>query len=86
MTQAAAARSVVAMKNGRLTSNGLVIIALTAVVSLATGHLVDLGNQMLGSGPASTFALVGDFAGLVGCAVSAWLGVRYLTRSHACRT
>ena len=73
------------MKNGRLTSSGLVILALTAVVSLAAGHLTDLGEQLLGSGPVSTLALVGDVLGLVACGISAWYGWRYISRSKGCR-
>jgi hypothetical protein len=73
------------MKNGRFTSSGLVVVALTAVVSLATGHLTDLGAQLLGSGPASTPALLGDVAGLIACGISAWYGRRYISRSQGCR-
>jgi hypothetical protein len=72
------------MRNGRLTSNGLIIIALTAVFSLAAGHLTDLGAQLLGSGPASTPALIGDGAGLIACALSARYGLRHLSRSSTC--
>jgi hypothetical protein len=54
------------------------------VVSLASGHLVDLGEQLLGSGPPSTPALLGDAAGLIACAVSAWFGVRALSRMRTC--
>jgi hypothetical protein len=72
------------MRNGRLTPNGLIIIALTAVFSLAAGHLTDVGAQILGSGPASTAALVGDVAGLIACAASARFGLRHLSRSRAC--
>jgi hypothetical protein len=56
------------MTNGRLTPNGLIIIALTAVFSLAAAHLTDLGTRMLGSGAASTPALIGDVLGLLACA------------------
>jgi hypothetical protein len=59
------------MRNGRLTSDGLIIVALTAVFSLAAGHLTDLGAQVLGSGEPSTLVLVGDVAGLIACAISA---------------
>ena len=72
------------MKNARLISSGLVILALTGVVSLATGHLVDLGEQLLGSGPVSTLALVGDVVGLITCAISAWFGWRYIARTQSC--
>ncbi|HEX4731501.1 MAG TPA: hypothetical protein VH299_09525 [Solirubrobacterales bacterium] len=72
------------MKNGRFISRGLIVIALTAVVSLAAGHLVGLGDQILGSGPTSTFALVGNIAGLIACAASGWFGARQLWRSRAC--
>jgi hypothetical protein len=85
MTPGAARPSVIVMRNRRLTTDALIGIALTAVFSLAAGHLVDLGSQVLGSGPASTPALVGDIAGLVACAASAWFGVRHLCRPHDCR-
>jgi hypothetical protein len=84
MTPAGAGRSVLVMKNGRFTPNTLIVIALTAVVSLTAAHLVGLGEQILGSGPTSTFALVGNIAGLVACAGSAWFGVRRLSYSRAC--
>jgi len=50
----------------------------------ASGHLVDLGTQILGSGPASTLAVVGDTAGLIACAISARYGLRHLSRSKTC--
>jgi len=84
MTLGTDAHSVVVMRNGRLTPNGLIVLALTAVVSLAAGHLVDIGAQAFGSGPASTLALVGDIAGLIACAVSARFGLRRLLRSQVC--
>jgi hypothetical protein len=84
MTRRLAAPSVIVMRNGRLTTNVLIGIALTAVFSLAAGHLVDLGNQIFDSGPVSTLALVGDTLGLITCAVSAWFGLRYLCRPHDC--
>jgi hypothetical protein len=84
MTPRPAAPSVIDMRNGRLTTNALIGIALTAVFSLAAGHLVDLGSQVLGSGPASTPALVGDIAGLLACGASAWLGLRRLCSPHRC--
>lgn len=71
------------MKNGCFTHNALVVVALTAVVSLAAAHLVGLGDQVLGSGPTSTFALVGNIAGLIACAASAWFGVRQLAHMPA---
>jgi hypothetical protein len=85
MTSSLGDRGVIAMKNGRFTSSGLIVVALTAVVSLAAGHLVGLGVQILGSGPTSTFALVGNIAGLIACAASGWFGLRQLSRSRACR-
>ena len=84
MTRCPAAPNVIVMRNGRLTPNGLIVIALTVVFSLTAGHLVDLGAQILGSGPTSTLALVGDIAGLIACAVSARFGLRHLSRSQAC--
>ncbi len=73
------------MKNGRLTRNRLIILALSAVLALAVGHLTDLGTQLLGSGTPSTPVLLGDVAGLLGCAASAIYGVRCLRRSRDCR-
>jgi hypothetical protein len=84
MTSRIGARSVVVMRNGHLTPNGLIILALTAVFSLAAGHATDLGAQILGSGPASTPALAGDVVGLIACAISARFGWRHLGRSHGC--
>jgi hypothetical protein len=84
MTLAGAGRSVIVMKNGRFTPTILIGIALTAVVSLTAAHLVGLGEQILGSGPTSTLALVGNIAGLIACAASAWFGVRGLSRIQAC--
>jgi hypothetical protein len=85
MTHAFGARSVLSMKNARLTSSGFVILALTAVVSLAAGHLTDLGEQLLGSGPVSTPALIGDVLGLIACCISAAYGWRYISRPKGCR-
>jgi hypothetical protein len=68
------------MDNRLLSPRNLIAFALSAVFSLAAGHLVDLGAQVLGPGPASTPAVVGDLAGLAACAGSAWLGVRGLRR------
>lgn len=68
------------MDNRLLTPRNLIVLALSAVFSLAAGHLVDLGTQILGPGPASTPAVIGDLAGLAACAGSAWLGVRGLRR------
>jgi hypothetical protein len=84
MTPGAGGRSVIVMRNGRLTPNAMIVVALTAVFSLAAGHLTDLGAQILGSGAPSTFALVGDVAGLIACAISAVYGLRHLSRSRAC--
>jgi hypothetical protein len=72
------------MRNGRLTSTGLITIAFTAVFSLAAGHLTDLSAQLLGSGPASTPALIGDGAGLIACALSALYGLRRLSHAKTC--
>jgi hypothetical protein len=74
----------IVMRNGRLTTNALIGIALTAVFSLTAGHLVDLGSQVLGTGPASTPAVVGDIAGLLACGASAWFGLRRLCPPHDC--
>jgi hypothetical protein len=67
-----------------ITPHNLVVLALTAVFSLAAAHLVDLGSQVLGSGPASTPALIGDIAGLICCAVSAAYGLRRVRGPRAC--
>jgi hypothetical protein len=84
MTPGPGARSVIVMRNGRLTPNTMIVIALTAVFSLAAGHLTDLGAQILGSGAPSTPALVGDVAGLIACAISAAYGLHRLSRSRTC--
>ena len=84
MTACTAARSVIVMRNGRLTTNALIGIALTAVFSLTAGLLVDFGSQVTGSGPTSTPALIGDIAGLLACGASAWFGVRRLCSPHEC--
>ena len=84
MTQRGGALSVVTMKNFRFTSANLVLLALTAVVSLAAGHLTDLGDQLLGSGSPSTPALTGDVVGLIACAISVRYGMRHLARSRRC--
>jgi hypothetical protein len=67
-----------------ITPHNLAVLALTAVFSLASAHLVDLGSQILGSGPASTPALIGDTAGLICCAVSAGYGLRRVLGARAC--
>ena len=57
-------------------SRNLTVVLLTAVVSLTAAHLVDLGTMTFGSGPVSTWAVIGNLAGLVACAASAWFGAR----------
>ena len=84
MTFALHGPSVVVMKNARFTSSGLVILALTAAISLAVGHLTGLGEQPLGSGPVSTPALIGNVVGLITCGISALFGWRYIARSQSC--
>jgi hypothetical protein len=84
MTPSVGGRSVIVMKNGSFTPTILIGIALTAAVSLTAAHLVGLGDQILGSGPTSTFALVGNIVGLITCAASAWFGVRRLSYSRTC--
>jgi hypothetical protein len=83
MTQRAVAPSVMVMKR-HLTPHNLIILALTAVFSLAFAHMVDLGSQLLGAEPASTLALIGDAAGLLACALSARLGLRHLHGAWTC--
>jgi hypothetical protein len=68
------------MKNKLLSRRNLIVLALSAVVSLAVGHLISLGTQVLGTGPASTLVVIGDLAGLAAYVGSAWLGVRGLRR------
>jgi len=83
MTPALGVRTVVLMKNGRFTPT-ILIVALTAVFSLGAAHLVGLGDAALGSGGTSTFALIGNVAGLITCALSAWFGLGRLSRVNAC--
>lgn len=88
MTVPSARRSLVVMRDRLRTSRNLIIVALTAVVSLAAAHATDLAAQLLGSGPASGWAIAGNLAGLAACAGSAWLGVRGLRRlrcAQVCR-
>lgn len=68
------------MKNRLLSPPNLIVLALSAVVSLAVGHLVSLAGQLVGPGPVSTLVVLGDLASLAACAGSAWLGVRALRR------
>jgi hypothetical protein len=68
-----------------LTINRLFIpLALTAVVSLAIAQGLNLGHQTLGAGHGSTAAMLGDIAGLIGCAISARFGLRQLRRTRTC--
>ena len=57
-------------------SRNLTVVLLTAVVSLTAAHLVDLGTMTFGSGPVSTWAVIGNLAGLAACTASAWFGAR----------
>jgi hypothetical protein len=57
-------------------SRNLTVVLLTAVVSLTVAHLVGLGTMTLGSAPVSTWALVGNLAGLAACGASGWFGAR----------
>jgi hypothetical protein len=77
MTPLPPALNLAGMKRKCSPSPLLVAIAFTAVISLAIGHSIDLGTQMLGSGPASTVAVVGDIAALICCALSVPLGRRF---------
>jgi hypothetical protein len=63
-------------------SRNLTVVLLTAVVSLTAAHLVDLGTMTFGSGPVSTWAVIGNLAGLAACAASAWFGARRLSLSR----
>jgi hypothetical protein len=84
MTPALGVRTVVLMKSGRITPN-ILIVALTAVFSLGAFHLVGLGDEALGSGGTSTLALIGNVAGLITCAASAWFGLGRLSSANACQ-
>jgi uncharacterized membrane protein len=77
--------SLIGMRKHLTSRRLLVPLACTAVVSLMIAHLIDLGTQTLGSGPASTAAVVGDLASLAGCALSVALGLRFAARSEVCR-
>jgi hypothetical protein len=80
MTPAPAAPNVAGMNKKGPITHLLIIVACTGVVSLVIAHGIDLGTQVLGSGPASTGAIVGDVAGLLGCAISVLLGWRFASR------
>ncbi len=67
-----------------LTPNTLIVVALTACFSLACAQAIDLGTQVFGSGHTSTLALIGNAAGVLGCALSARFGIRRLHRAQAC--
>jgi hypothetical protein len=69
------------MKNGRCATI-LVPALFSAAISLAIAHLVDAGVQVLGSGPVSTPALIGNLAGLAACALSIWVGARHVYRAR----
>lgn len=77
-------RTVADMAKRLCISKNLTVVLLTAVVSLTVAHLVDLGTLTFGSGPVSTWAVVGDLAGLAACAASAWFGVRRVFFSPPC--
>jgi hypothetical protein len=64
------------MKTPRINSDLLLAVALSAVFSLAIAQGIDLGRFIFGSGPASPWAVVGSVAGLVGCSISAFFGMR----------
>ncbi len=80
MTGAARGRSFVVMFNERCTFNILVPLAFSAAISLLLGRLIDLGVHLVGSGSISTLSLVGDAAGVTGCALSIWVGFRRISR------
>jgi hypothetical protein len=80
MTGPPRGRSFVAMTNERCTFNILVPLAFSAAVSLMLGQLADLGVHLLGTGSISTLSLVGDAAGVAGCALSIWVGFRRISR------
>ncbi len=83
MTPAPGAPSLADMNKRRWLSHLLIALTCTAVVSLVIGDSIDLGTQLLGAGPASTPAIVGDLAALFACAASVTLGVRFGSR-RAC--
>jgi hypothetical protein len=68
------------MNKRRSLAHLLIVLACTAVVSLVIGNSIDLGTQLLGSGSASTPAIVGDVAALLACVASVTLGVRFGSR------
>jgi hypothetical protein len=83
MTAGPGAPSLAYMKKRRSISHLLIVVACSAVVSLVIGDSIDLGTQLLGPGPASTAAIVGDLAALLGCTLSVTLGVRFAS-GRAC--
>jgi hypothetical protein len=72
------------MKTPRISPQLLLAIALSAVLSLAIAHGIDLARFAFGSGPASPWAIAGGVAGLICCAASATYGLRRVHRHGAC--
>jgi hypothetical protein len=72
------------IKNCTTHTRWIAPLTFTAAISLALGHAVELGEQTLGSGPASTAALVGNLVGLIACAASVGFGLRRVRRSNIC--
>jgi hypothetical protein len=82
MTAPVGARTFVVMTNARCTFNILVPLAFSAAISLMLGQLVNLSIQLFGSGGISALPLIGDLAGIAGCALSIWVGCRWISRGH----
>ncbi|HEY0280207.1 MAG TPA: hypothetical protein VGC32_18235 [Solirubrobacterales bacterium] len=72
------------MKKPRITPDLILPIALSAVFSLAIAQGLDLGHLVVGSGPASTWSIVGSAAGLISCALSFRYGLRRRQRGYDC--
>jgi hypothetical protein len=83
MTAHPHAHNVVGMTNHCSPNPALIAVALSAVISMTIGQLVDLAVQTLGSGPTSTLAVVGNLAGAVACIASVALGLRFYRRGRA---
>jgi hypothetical protein len=66
-----------------LTPYNLILLALSAVLSVAFGHAADLIVHVIESRPVPTVALVTNVAAVVGCAAAA-IGLLRVLREHAC--
>lgn len=84
MTRGRGDPSVVHMKKPRISHNLLLAFALSAVFSLAFSQGLNLVSMTLGNAPHSAWAISGAVAGLIGCAASAWFGLRHINRCETC--